>query len=43
MIEILGMLEASRWELAAAYALLSVLGGLTAVALGDALAGRRAR
>lgn len=43
MIEILGMLEASRWGLAACYTLVSVLGGLTAVALGSALAGRRAR
>jgi CrcB protein len=43
MIEILGMLEASRWGLAASYALVSVIGGLAAVALGSALAGRRAR
>lgn len=43
MIEILGMLEASRWGLAAGYTLVSVLGGLAAVALGGALAGRRAR
>lgn len=43
MIELLGMLEASRWELAAAYVIVSVVGGLTAVALGSALARRRAR
>jgi CrcB protein len=40
MIELLGMIEASRWGLLAGYALASVLGGLAAVWLGGALARR---
>jgi fluoride exporter len=42
MVELLGMLESSRWGLAAGYASASIAGGLAIVALTGALARRRA-
>lgn len=41
MAELLGMLEASRWALAAGYAGASIAGGLAAVLLASRLARRR--
>ncbi len=41
MVELLGMLEASRWGLAAGYGGASIAGGLVAVALAGRLARRR--
>jgi fluoride exporter len=40
MVELLGMLESSRWALAGAYAGASIAGGLAAVALASRLARR---
>jgi CrcB protein len=41
MVELLGMLEASRWGLAGGYALVSIVGGLAAVVVGSRLARKR--
>ena len=43
MIELLGMLESSRWGLAAGYGLASLGGGLAVVLLSSGLARRRRR
>ncbi len=43
MIELLGMLESSRWGLAAGYGGASIAGGLAAVALAGHLARRRSQ